>query len=70
MLYFKAPFCKSVATQWDLTIVDKNFTKNLPYSRIAVLYYVSKEKIIEHDILKLKQLKRWLGENTISATRV
>ena len=28
------------------------------------------EKLLEHDILKLKQLKRWLRKNTILATRV
>ena len=33
-------------------------------------YYVSMEKLLEHEIFKLKQLKRWLGENTILATRV
>ena len=31
-------------------------------------YYVSMEKLLEHEIFKLKQLKRWLGE--ILATRV
>ena len=28
------------------------------------------EKLLEHDDFKLKQLKRWLGENTILVTRV
>ena len=28
------------------------------------------EKLLEHDIFKLKQLKRWLGENTILATHM
>ena len=36
----------------------------------AFFYYVSMEKILEHEIFKLKKLKRLLGENTILATRV
>ena len=28
------------------------------------------EKLLEHDTFKLKQLKRWLGKNTIFTTRV
>ena len=37
VLYFNAPFCKSVATQVGkcfLAIVDKNFTKDHPYSKV------------------------------------
>ena len=33
-------------------------------------YYVSTEKLLDHDICNLKQMKRQLGENTILATRV
>ena len=39
-------------------------------NRVAIFYYVSVEKLLEHDIFKLEQLKRWLGENTIFAMRV
>ena len=38
--------------------------------RVAIFYYVSMEELLEHDIFKLKQLKRWLGENTFLASRV
>ena len=39
-------------------------------SRVAIFYYVSMEKLLENDIFKLKQLKRWIGEDTILAMRV
>ena len=37
---------------------------------VAIFYYVSREKLFEHDTFKLKQLKRWLRENIILANRV
>ena len=39
-------------------------------SIFAIFYYVSTEKLLEHYILQLKQLKRWLGANIFFATRV
>ena len=42
----------------------------LLYSKVAISYYVFVKKLLEHDTFKLKQLKRWLRENTILATRV
>ena len=40
-------------------------------SRVPIFYrkYASMEKLVEHDIFKVRQLKRWSEENTILATR-
>ena len=37
-------------------------------NKVAIFYYVSMNKLLEHDIFKFKELKRWLGENTMLTT--
>ena len=39
-------------------------------AEMQILYFVYIEKLLENDVFMLKQLKRWLGENTILATSV